>query len=105
MIIIHNTPERVTPAAEAAAAMTQAQRDAETRDQLREANKATIADRADVAITANAAFLALASPSNAQVLAQTRVLTRAVTALIRIVLALLLGRADKLDTTAGTNGN
>lgn len=54
-----------------------------------DANADTLRDRAATALTANAAFLAITSPTNAQVLAQTRVLTRENTALIRLVLGLL----------------
>ena len=44
--------------------------------------------RARQALVDNAAFLALASPTNAQVLAQTKRLTRECSALIRLVVAL-----------------
>ncbi len=60
-----------------------------------EVTRRTIEDRAVTALDANAAFLALASPTNAQVLTQVKVLTRECTAVIR----LLLGR---LDSTTGT---
>lgn len=58
-------------------------------------NVKTLADKAEQALTANATFLALASPTNAQTLAQVRSLTRQVNAIAR----LLVG---KLDTTDGT---
>jgi len=58
-------------------------------------NLNTLRSRAGQALTANATFLALASPSNAQVLAQVQTLTRECSALIR----LLLGQ---LDSTANT---
>lgn len=51
--------------------------------------------KARAALTANATFQALPSPTPAQVLAQTKLLTREVNALIR----LLVG-ADLLDDTA-----
>ncbi len=60
-----------------------------------ETNAQTLRDRAQTALTANATFLAIASPTNAQVLAQTRMLTRECTALIRLALNLL-------DSTDGT---
>lgn len=51
--------------------------------------------KARQALAANATFLALAAPTNAQVLAQTKRLTREVNGIIR----LLIG-ADLLDDTA-----
>lgn len=60
-----------------------------------ETNAATLREKATQALTANNTFLALASPTNAQVLAQTRTLTRECSALIRLALNLL-------DTTDGT---
>lgn len=62
---------------------------------LIDANRATITGRAKTALTANDAFLGLTAPTNAQVLAQTKVLTRECSALIRLLL-------DELSTTAGT---
>lgn len=47
------------------------------------------------ALAANATFLALPAPNNAQVIAQVQLLTREVSALIRLA-------ADRLDSTAGT---
>lgn len=64
---------------------------------VRVANETTLTGKARAAITANDAFLAIASPTNAQTLAQVRTLTRETTAVIR----LLLG-ADLLDSTSGT---
>lgn len=61
----------------------------------REGNTRTIEDRARAALTANATYLALASPTNAQNLAQIRLLTRECSALIRLAL-------DDLDTIDGT---
>ena len=58
-------------------------------------NEATIQGKAKAALTANDTFLALTSPTNAQVLAQTKILTRECSALIRLALRLL-------GTTAGT---
>jgi hypothetical protein len=58
-------------------------------------NRETLQARAQTALTANATFLALASPSNAQTLAQVQTLTKEANALIRLALGLL-------DSTAGT---
>ena len=60
--------------------------DADTR----EANRSTIETRARNAITTNAAFLAIGAPTNAQVVAQTKALTRQVNALLRLQLSDLL---------------
>lgn len=59
------------------------------------ANQATLTQKATAALTANTTFLNLATPTNAQVLAQVQMLTRENSALIRLALNLF-------DTTAGT---
>lgn len=63
--------------------------------QTESVNETTIRDRARTALTANDKFLALTSPTNAQVAAQVKLLTRECTALIRLAV-----RA--LDTIDGT---
>lgn len=60
-----------------------------------QANLAALQAKAQTALTANAAFLAIGSPNAAQTLAQVQILTRECNALVR----LLLGQ---LDSTAGT---
>lgn len=52
-------------------------------------------DKATQALATNATFLALASPTHAQTLAQVKALTRENTAIIRLLL-------NKLDTDEGT---
>jgi hypothetical protein len=59
------------------------------------ANLATLQQKAQAALAANQTFLNLATPTNAQTLAQVQMLTRECTALIRIVIS-------ALDSTAGT---
>lgn len=54
--------------------------------QTKESNQNTLRSRADAALNVNNDFLALASPTNAQVLAQVRVLTKENNALIRLIL-------------------
>ena len=48
-------------------------------------NRATLTERASTALQGNRDFLALASPTNAQTLAQVKALTRQNTALIRLL--------------------
>ncbi len=50
------------------------------------ANEATIQQRATTALTANTTFLAVTSPTNAQIAAQVKALTRQNNGLIRLVL-------------------
>ncbi len=69
--------------------------DEETIPNTEEANAFTLRDRARTALAANATFLALASPTNAQTVAQVQRLTRECSALIRLL-------TSALDTTDGT---
>ena len=56
-------------------------------------NTATLQSKASSALDTNITYLAIASPTNAQVTAQVKALTRECTALIR----LLLGQLDTTD--------
>lgn len=58
-------------------------------------NQADLHQKAATALTNNAAFLAITSPTNAQAVAQVQALTRQMNAVIRLMLGLL-------DTTSGT---
>lgn len=62
---------------------------------LEQDNGDQLAGRAALALAANATYLALASPTNAQVVAQVDKLTRETTTLIR----LLTGQLDSLSGT------
>ena len=72
-------------------ATTQAQKDA----------AAALLTKAANAIAANVTYLAIASPTNAQVAAQVRVLTRQVNALMRLV-AGMYGQHNQLQDAADT---
>lgn len=60
-----------------------------------EGNRSTLSDRARRALADNATFLAIGAPSNAQVLAQVRALTRQMNAVIRL-------QIGSLDDITGT---
>jgi hypothetical protein len=60
-----------------------------------DATIATIGARANAALAANATYQAIASPTNAQVVAQVALLTKEVNGIIRLMMGLY-------DTTAGT---
>lgn len=59
-----------------------------------DANAATLRSRAQTALGTNATFLALASPTAAQVATQTKALTRQCDGLIRLALGLLSDITD-----------
>lgn len=61
-----------------------------------------LAGKVRAALDVNAAFLAIASPSNAQTLAQVRALTRETSALIRLLARQVDGLGDLARDNAGT---
>lgn len=67
----------------------------ETQAKLPAGNEGVLRAKAAQALASNATFLAIASPTNAQTLAQVRLLTRETNALIR----LLLGALDDVSDT------
>jgi hypothetical protein len=62
-------------------------------DTTADTNAASIRDLAAAALAANRTFIALPTPTNTQVVAQTKALTRQMNALIRLA----LGRLDGTD--------
>lgn len=62
---------------------------------LERTNERTILTKMDQALTANATFLAIATPTNAQIAAQVKLLTREVNAIIKLT-------RNQLDDTTGT---
>lgn len=72
-----------------------AQATAEAAERTKGTNRATIEQRASAVQTANATYLAIATPSNAQVAAQVRRNTMAINGLIKLLL-------NQLDNTDGT---
>jgi hypothetical protein len=71
-------------------------RDVETIPTTVQVNAATVQSRAKAALTANATFLAVPTPTAAQVGNQVKVLTKESSAVIR----LLLGLLDDVSDTA-----
>lgn len=69
-------------------------------DNTRAGNQATIASAAKSALAANATYLAIGTPTNAQVAAQVRALTQQNNKIIRVVLGVVLGDRSQLDATS-----
>ena len=85
------TPATVLAAIAADVALDQA---AAAAQAVLDSNAATLRSRAQTALSANATFLGLASPTTAQVTAQAKALTRQVDALIRLAVNALDSVAD-----------
>jgi hypothetical protein len=97
MPVIVDTPEYQIVRTESAAGFTDQLVYKPGTDGLKsQTNSADLTDKAKAALQANATYLALASPTNPQVVAQVNRLTRECSALIRLLLAgdLLLGNSD-----------
>lgn len=67
-------------------AQENADADARTEASLEQANESSLHQKAAAALSANATFLALSSPTNAQNAAQVKALTRQCNALIRLAI-------------------
>lgn len=67
---------------------------------VRSKNAVSIASAAKNALSANATFLAIGTPTNAQVAAQVRALTQQNNKIIRVVLGVVLGDRSQLDATS-----
>lgn len=65
----------------------------------RGSNQATLQSQAAGAIANNATYLAIGSPTNAQVVAQVRALTQQNNKIIRVLLGVVLGDRSQLDAT------
>lgn len=93
-LILADLDEPDRAAAQAVVTAHPATAQAETNRVAREQdNETTIRDAAEQALAANRTFLALTNPTNAQVVAQVKALTRQNSALIRLA----LGRFDAAD--------
>lgn len=68
-------------------------------DGTRTANQSTIIRQAQGALTTNTTYLAIGSPSNAQVVAQVRALTQQNNRIIRLLLS-QIGDRSQLDATS-----
>lgn len=68
--------------------------DARAAETAAATNAQTLRDKATAALAGNATYLALATPSNAQVAAQVKALTRQVNALIRLEVRALTDVSD-----------
>lgn len=65
----------------------------------RSTNLNTIQTKAAAAITANSTYLAIGTPTNAQIAAQVRALTQQNNKIIRVLLGMVLGDRAQLDST------
>ena len=93
---VQTFPEPLTPATVRAAIAADVALDAAAAaaQAVLDGNAATLRSRAQTALAANATFLAIGSPTTAQVTAQSKALTRQVDALIRLAVNALDSVSD-----------
>lgn len=69
------------------------------KEEARTTNQAAIVQQARTAVSSNASYLAIGTPTNAQVAAQVRALTQQNNKIIRVLLGVVLGDRSQLDST------
>ncbi len=93
--VVLEEPTTAQAVASAAAPILAAEQAANDAAAAQQANADTLRQRASLALSTNATYLAIGSPTAAQVAAQVRALTMEANAVIRLL-------TNMLDSTAGT---